>query len=116
MCGIVGLVLFFLVVPSVVALVLGLGRRGARRAAPAARAPASGGRWPGGSSGAVGVVGFVAIIVGAVARPAASNDDVSVHRLDVADCVDLAGDSEPSDVADRLLVVTATSPTTPRCT
>ena len=100
-CGIVGLVLFFLFVPSVVALVLGL--------VAASRAKHAGGPHTGlGRAragwimGAVGVSGFAALIVGAALTDGFETDDVSVHRLDVGDCVDLEGVSEPSDVVDRL--------------
>ncbi len=51
--------------------------------------------------GAIGVAGFVALIVGA-ALTDGFDDDVSVHRLEVGDCVDLAGISGPSDEVDRL--------------
>ena len=63
-CGIVGLVLFFLFVPSVVALVLGLIAASRAKQAPG---PDTGlGRARAGwIMGAIGVAGFVALIVGA---------------------------------------------------
>ena len=101
MCGIVGLVVFFLFVPSVVALVLGLV---AVSRAKHAGGPHTGlGRARAGwIMGAIGVAGFVALMVGAALTDGFASDDVSVHRLEVGDCVDLAGISGPSDVVDRL--------------
>ena len=101
MCGIVGLVLFFLFVPSVVALVLGL--VAASRAKQAGEPRTGLGRARAGwIMGAIGVVGFAGLMVGAALTDGFESDDVSVHRLDVGDCVDLAGISGPSDVVDRL--------------
>lgn len=101
MCGIVGLVLFVLFVPSVVALVLGLV---AVSRAKHAGGPHTGlGRARAGwIMGAVGVAGFVALMVGAALTDGFASDDVSVERLEVGDCVDLAEISGSSDVVDRL--------------
>ncbi len=93
--------MFVLFVPSVVALVLGLV---AVSRAKHAGGPHTGlGRARAGwIMGAVGVAGFVALMVGAALTDGFASDDVSVERLDVGDCVDLAEISGPSDVVDRL--------------
>ena len=52
--------------------------------------------------GAIGVAGFIALMVGAALTDGFANDDVSVHRLEVGDCVDLEAISGPSDVVERL--------------
>ena len=91
-CGIVGLFVFFLLVVSVVALVLGLVAASRAKQAPA---PGSGlGRARAGwILGAFGIAGFVAMIVGIAATGGFEFDEVSVLDLDVGDCVDLPDDT-----------------------
>jgi hypothetical protein len=100
-CGIVGLVLFFMFVVSVVALVLGL-----IAASHAKRSPGVGsglGRARAGwIMGAIGVAGFVALMVGAALTGGFESDDIAVQRLDVGDCVDLADVSGPFEVVEEL--------------
>ena len=81
-CGIVGLLMFFMVVVSIVALVLGLVAASHAKRAPG---PGSGlGRARAGwIMGAVGVAGFAALMVGAALTGGFETDDVSVHDLDV---------------------------------
>jgi hypothetical protein len=100
-CGIVGLVLFFFFFISVVAVVLGLIAASRAKQAPG---PNSGlGRARAGwIMGAIGVAGFVALMVGAALTGGFGSDEVSVHGLDVGDCVDLAELSGPFDVVERL--------------
>ena len=86
-CGIAGLPLFFVLVPSIVAVVLGAVALSKAKAAPG---PGSGlGRaWAGLILGIVGVVAFVGIIiVGALLGW--YDEDVSADELEVGDCVEL---------------------------
>lgn len=83
-CGIAGLVLFFLLVLSVVALVLGLIAWNRAREAPApgdGRARALAG-W---ILGALGVAAFLGVIVGGAL--AGWYDQTSVHNLEVGQCI-----------------------------
>ena len=100
-CGIVGLVLFFVVVPSVVALVLGLIAWQRARAAPGlgdARGRALGG-W---ILGLVGVLGFVAIMVTAVVNGDLDDDDsVGVEELQAGLCIDVPDDDRIFEVPER---------------
>ncbi len=87
-CGIAGLLLFVLVVPSIVALVLGLiaWRRG--RAAPGP-GDATGRALAGWVLGLIGVASFVALIVGAIVSDGFDDGDVAVADLRVGQCIDL---------------------------
>jgi hypothetical protein len=93
-CGIAGLVLFWVGVPSIVALVLGLVAWTKARHAPS---PGDGrGRaLAGWIMGLIGVVGFVALIVAAVATDGLDDGTVSIFELHRGQCVDLDdGDSD----------------------
>lgn len=89
-CGIAGLPLFFLLVPSVVAVVLGAVALSKARAVAATGRGADGrGRALAGLIlGIVGVVAFVVfIVVGAIAGW--FDDDTEINELEVGDCVEL---------------------------
>ena len=97
-CGIVGVVLFIFLVPSVVALVLGL-----VAAARARRHPHPGdGRGraiAGWILGLVGVVAFVGVVIAAIFTEDddssfLDDEDVSVYDREAGDCVDLPGDND----------------------
>jgi Domain of unknown function (DUF4190)/Septum formation len=92
-CGITGLVLFFVVVPSIVALVLGLIAWNRARATPA---PGDGrGRaLAGWILGMIGVLGFVAFVIGAVATNGFEADTISIYDVRPGQCIDFADDSD----------------------
>ncbi len=100
-CGLVGLVLFIFVVPSVVALVLGLvaARRARARPHPG---DGRGRAIAGWILGIVGILGFLAVVITAiVAEEDGSSvldddDEVSVYDLEAGDCVNLPDDDEDS--------------------
>ena len=96
-CGIVGLVLFVFLVPSIVALVLGLIAAGRARRNPA---PGDGrGRATAGwILGLLGVLAFVAFVIAAIAL----DDDVSVFELDPGDCVDVPDGTVTDDPIQEL--------------
>lgn len=100
-CGIVGLVAFFLFVVSVVALVLGLIAASRAKHAPGPNTGLGRAR-AGWIMGAIGVAGFVALMIGAALTDGFESDAVSVLRLDVGDCVDLAEVSGPFDEIEEL--------------
>ncbi len=88
-CGLVGLVMFFIVAPSIVALVLGLIAWKRARAAPG---PGDGrGRaLAGWILGLVGVLGFVAFMVTAIATGDLDDDaTVGVQQLRAGQCIDV---------------------------
>ncbi len=86
-CGIVGIVLCWSIVPSIVAVVLGL--IAASRAKQSGDPRAGLGRARAGwILGAIGIVLFVTLIVVAVAG-GFDDDSVDVNDLDVGDCVDV---------------------------
>ena len=97
-CGIVGVVLFIFLVPSVVALVLGLIAAGRARRNPHPgdgrdRAVAG---W---ILGIVGIVAFVpvvivAIVTGGDSGGSVEGDEVSVYELDPGDCLSLPDDGD----------------------
>jgi hypothetical protein len=101
-CGIVGLVTFFVFVPSVVALVLGLVAWQRARAAPGpgdARARALAG-W---ILGLIGVAGFAAIIITAIFTGDLDDDDdsVGVQDLRAGQCIDVPDAEEVAEVSER---------------
>jgi Septum formation len=87
-CGIAGLLLFAVVVPSIVALVLGLIAWTRARAAPG---PGDGrGRaLAGWIMGLIGVAGFAAILVTAIFTDDLDDDGRSVDDLRAGQCIDL---------------------------
>jgi hypothetical protein len=90
-CGIAGLVLFFFVVPSIVALVLGLVAWTKARHAPG---PGDGrGRaLAGWIMGLIGVLGFLAFAIAAVATDGFDDGTVSIFELHRGQCVDFTDD------------------------
>jgi hypothetical protein len=99
-CGIAGLLLFFIVVPSIVALVLGLIAWQRARAAPG---PGDGrGRaLAGWILGLIGVLGFVAILVSAIATGDFDDDSLGVDELRAGQCINVPSDEQISTVAER---------------
>jgi len=93
-CGIVGLLVFFLLVVSVVALVLGLVAASKAKRSGLGPAAGLGMARAGWILGAVGVAGF-AVFVTLAATGVIDDDEIDVSQLDPGDCVDLtAGDVE----------------------
>lgn len=92
-CGITGLVLFFFVVPSIVAVVLGLIAWNRARRAPS---PGDGrGRaLAGWILGVIGIVGFVAFVIGAIATDGFDEDTISIYDVHPGQCIDFADDSD----------------------
>jgi hypothetical protein len=92
-CGLTGLVLFFLVAPSIVALVLGLIAWNRARRAPS---PGDGrGRaLAGWVLGLIGVAGFVAFVIGAIATNGFEEDTISIYDVHRGQCIDFADDSD----------------------
>lgn len=103
MCGIAGLFLFFLFVVPVVALVLGLvaASRGRHARGPG---DALGRARAGWILGAIGLAGFVAMMVGIGVTGGFDDDQVSVLSLDVGDCVDLGNPDVQVDTIEELPV------------
>ncbi len=100
-CGLVGLVMFFVLVPSVVALVLGLIAWRRARAAPGL-GDARGRALAGWILGLIGVLGFVAIMVTAVATGDLDDDDtVGVRDLRAGQCIDVPDDEQIFEVPER---------------
>jgi hypothetical protein len=92
-CGLTGLVVFFLVVPSIVAVVLGLIAWNRARRAPS---PGDGrGRaLAGWILGLIGVLGFVAFVIGAVATNGFEAGTISIYDVHPGQCIDFADDSD----------------------
>ena len=100
-CGIVGLLLFFLAAPSIVALVLGLVAWQRARAAPGL-GDARGRALAGWILGLIGVVGFVAILISAIATGDLDDDDsLGVGDLRAGQCIDVPQDERISAVPAR---------------
>jgi len=99
-CGIAGLLLFFIVVPSVVALVLGLIAWQRARAAPGP-GDARGRALAGWILGLIGVLGFVAILVSAFATGDFDDDTLGVDELRAGQCIDVPSGDEISTVPER---------------
>jgi hypothetical protein len=99
-CGIVGIVTFYFFVPSVVALVLGLIAWKRARAAPGP-GDARGRALAGWILGVVGVLGFAAIIITAVATGDYDDDDdgtVGVRELRAGLCIDVPDEEQVFEV------------------
>jgi hypothetical protein len=94
-CGIVGLVMCWAFVPSMVALVLGLiaASRAKQTSDPRAGLGRARAGW---IMGAVGIALFVVFIAAAIAD--LDEDSVGVFELDVGDCVDVPTDSGRTEV------------------
>jgi hypothetical protein len=107
-CGIAGVVLCFLLVPSVVAVVLGAVADAKARAAAAAggRAEGKGRARAGWILGVVGIVLFVVLIIGGGIAGWYDGDE-DVNDLEVGDCVEM---DVFDDEISRLPVVACTSP------
>jgi hypothetical protein len=100
-CGIVGLLLFFVVAPSIVALVLGLVAWQRARAAPGP-GDARGRALAGWILGLIGVVGFVAILISAIATGDLDDDDsLGVGDLRAGQCIDVPEDERIAAVPER---------------
>jgi hypothetical protein len=99
-CGIVGLVTFFVFVPSVVALVLGLVAWQRARAAPGP-GDARGRALAGWILGLLGVLGFVAIIITAIATGDFDDDTLGVHELEAGQCIDVPDDEQVFEVPEK---------------
>lgn len=101
-CGLAGLVLCFVVVPSVVAIVLGI--------VAARRIRASGGRLTGlGAARAGWITGLVGVLAGigfgiAALSGAFDDDEVSVFDLETGDCVDHEFVSETTRIESMTVV------------
>jgi hypothetical protein len=92
-CGIAGLLLFFLVVPSIVALVLGLVAASKGKRSGGGPGAGLGMARAGWILGAVGVALF-ALFVTLVATGVIEDDEIDVTDLDAGDCVELDVDAE----------------------
>jgi hypothetical protein len=100
-CGIVGLVTVFIVVPSIVALVLGLIAWSRARASPGP-GDGRGQALAGWILGLIGVAGFIAFVVGAIITDGYEDDSTSIDDVRVGQCVDIDRDGgELADVASR---------------
>jgi hypothetical protein len=100
-CGIVGLVTFFFVAPSVVALVLGLIAWKRARAAPGP-GDARGRALAGWILGLLGVLGFAAIIITAVATGDFDDDGtVGVRDLEAGQCIDVPDEDRVFELPER---------------
>lgn len=100
-CGIVGLFLFFLLVVSVVGVVLGLVAASRAKQAPNAKGGLGRAR-AGWITGAVGIAGFVAMVIGIAVSGGFEDTEVAVNRLEVGDCVDVPDTARPSEVVETL--------------
>jgi hypothetical protein len=107
-CGIAGIVLFFLLVPSVVAVVLGFVAASKAKAAAAAGGVAEGRARAraGWILGIVGLVLFAGLIVGG-GIAGWYDEDRSINDLEVGDCVELDFDA---DELSTVPVVSCTEP------
>ena len=99
-CGIAGLMLFFFLAPSIVALVLGLVAWQRARAAPG---PGDGrGRaLAGWILGLIGVLGFVAVLIGAIVAGDLDGDSVGVDDLHIGQCIDVPDGERIDSVTER---------------
>jgi hypothetical protein len=98
-CGIAGIFLFFVFVPSAVALVLGLiaASRAKRTRPPGPRLGMARAGW---ILGAIGVALFALIVILA-ATGVIESDDIGVTDLEEGDCVDLRTGAEIRDLPRR---------------
>ena len=90
-CGIAGLPLFFVLVPSIVAVVLGAVALAKAKAAPGPRS-GLGRAWAGLILGVIGVLLFIGVIV-VGALLGWYDDDVAADELEVGQCVELDADA-----------------------
>jgi hypothetical protein len=91
-CGIVGLFAFFVVAPSIVALVLGLVAWSRARAAPGI-GDGRGQALAGWILGLVGVAGFVAFVIGAIVTSDEDDELTTINDVRVGQCVDVELDA-----------------------
>lgn len=100
-CGIVGLLAFFIAAPSIVALVLGLIAWQRARAAPGP-GDARGRALAGWILGLIGVLGFVAILISAIVTGDFDDDgSVGVGDLHAGQCIDVPEAGRISAVRER---------------
>ncbi len=98
--GIVGLPMFFALVPSILALVLGLVAWSRAKAAPGPN-DGRGRALAGWVLGLVGVVAFLGLIVGGGFAGWYDEDEVGVNELEVGQCVDVDHDARQLSTVPR---------------